>query len=213
MIIYTPVFAVCSASSRRPVSGVWRTGVQRPGASAITLQLGRGMATQLSNTSDHEHYIFYLPSSVESHMSKWQKVDYGPIFCLWEMSAIRLVSPGQWRTNGDSGEVWASARTRRGKNWLLISPHVYRMVGARVGYLLGCFVWLPPPSHHQTRHLARSFFVLSLHTDTGSGGHPFLPSLIRFNLKEEFKFNNNCQSGFYLSFSLSHPWKHFMGKK
>ena len=66
--------------------------------------------TQLSNTSD-QNYIFHLPSS-ESHkfsvshllmMSKWQKIDHGPSFCLWEMSAIRLVSPGQWRTNGASG--------------------------------------------------------------------------------------------------------------
>ena len=37
------------------------------------------------------------------------------------------------------------------------------------------------------------------------------PSLIRFILKK-FIFNNYCQSGFDLPFSLSHPSKRFIGK-
>ena len=66
--------------------------------SAITLQLSRGLDSPTLHQSIGKSQIFISPSMI----SKWQRVGHRPIFCLWEISAMRLVSvsPGQWLGGG-----------------------------------------------------------------------------------------------------------------
>ena len=101
-----PVFAECSVLMRRLgrclVPG-WSLPSLCSWAAAWTLQHSGSSTLQLLLFSNIV-YISRISFPSNLMISKWQKVDNRPIFCLWEISAMCLCHP-----DNDWEEVWGAA--------------------------------------------------------------------------------------------------------